>query len=1223
MQIKDTGGSGIQEILWYREKGTTTWKKNSSKDGSYNHFYIEKAYTGKTLELMVKDKARNYSKTLEVKLQKIDFDGPKINGIEKNGVNVIVKAEDLGSGIKEYYDGNKWNIWPNGSKEVTLSFKENTTITAGTIKLKDNLGNISSYNKEIKIGIITRFSAQVNYSIINLTNKDVKVTITANKEIKDIPSGWQKLTNGIQIVKNYTKNTENQGETIRLEAKETGEVFNANVKITNIDKILPTINVNGNPENWVKEAVIEVDAKDASGILGYSFNEGKYKEQNTYTVTKNENLKVKVKDKAGNIAEQVVTVNKIDDKLPSIIGVANLKYADDKSRATVEIIAKDDETGLDKYYDGRTWKDWPEGNDKIELEFSDNTVIKAGTIKIKDKAENEIAYNKSIIVNGIDKKELELEQIEYSTKELTNKDVIVTVRANKEILEPDGWSYVENDKKAITKTYSENTQGEGEILSLQDANTKKILTIEEKIKVENIDKIAPIIRKEDITYEVMENSHVKAVVKANEEILPITNTKNGLGVKWSLDENNKKIISAEFSTNKRGNILVKDKAGNTAWVSIEINIPDLPESLNAEIMYKEIIGQEEKDINNDVFTKNNVKVIINVSREINEVENWILSNDKKSIEKIYEDYVEDEKITLVDRNNNNYKEEVIISIKIDKKAPKITNITGNPENWKQKAVIKVIAEDENGIAGYSFNGENYVSKNTYTVTENGNITVKVKDNAGNESEIQNIEVTKIDNKAPIIENITKNISIDKQKISLTIDAVDEGDSRIKDYSFDGGITWQNENSYDYFCNQTIDSGTIKVKDNAGNITTYNEQILIEEIDNSNLKVIKTQYSTLDLTNGDVEVTIITNKEIEQVDGWELSNDKKSITKAFSENTADSGEIVILTDSNTKRLIAEHIYISNIDKIAPNGDITYNKISNKEVQVTIKVNEKIQELDGWELEDDNTLTKIYTENTNLNGENVVIKDLAGNEKVLTIKVDNINYDAGINVDIIYSTKDATNKPVKVQIKADRKVTIENKYKELNWKLLEDEKTLEKIFYENGIEMIELIDLDDQNNKENVYICVNNIDKQETKIIVVYEELEDGKINVILRSNKEIKEKENWELSETKLELSRIYEKDTEEIVIVKDIFNQEYEIKIKVVIKKSEEDNEEKIENEYDIDGNGTVDVVDVLLLKRILVSGEDNNSKIDDQIKKSADINKDGKINVIDLLLLKRKLLKR
>ena len=244
-------------------------------------------------------------------------------------------------------------------------------------------------------------------------------------------------------------------------------------------------------------------------------------------------------------------------------------------------------------------------------------------------------------------------------------------------------------------------------------------------------------------------------------------------------------------------------------------------------------------------------------------------------------------------------------------------------------------------------------------------------------------------------------------------------------------------------------------------------------------------------------------------------------------------------------------------------------------------------------------------------------------MLTIKVDIIKQDAGINVDMIYSTKDVTNKSVKVQIKADRKVTIENKYKELNWKLLEDEKTLEKIFDENCTEMIELIDLDDLDNKESVYVCVDNIDKQETKIITIYEELEDGKINVILRSNREIKEKENWELSESKLELSRIYEKDAEEIVIVKDIFDQEYEIQIKVVIKKSEEDNEEELENEYDIDGNGTIDVADVLILKRIIVSGEDDNSKINEEIKESADINKDGKINVIDLLLLKRKLLKR
>ena len=139
MQINDEGESGIQEVLWYREKGTDTWLKNKPKDGAYSHYYIEKQNSGKILEFKVKDNAGNNSRILSVNLKYVDFNAPLFTQVETKGVNVIVRAEDLESGIKEYYDGSKWSLWPEGKKEVVIPFSENTTISAGTIKLKDNV----------------------------------------------------------------------------------------------------------------------------------------------------------------------------------------------------------------------------------------------------------------------------------------------------------------------------------------------------------------------------------------------------------------------------------------------------------------------------------------------------------------------------------------------------------------------------------------------------------------------------------------------------------------------------------------------------------------------------------------------------------------------------------------------------------------------------------------------------------------------------------------------------------------------------------------------------------------------------------------------------------------------------------------------------------------------------------------------------------------------------
>ncbi len=73
-------------------------------------------------------------------------------------------------------------------------------------------------------------------------------------------------------------------------------------------------------------------------------------------------------------------------------------------------------------------------------------------------------------------------------------------------------------------------------------------------------------------------------------------------------------------------------------------------------------------------------------------------------------------------------------------------------------------------------------------------------------------------------------------------------------------------------------------------------------------------------------------------------------------------------------------------------VTYSTTeqTNKDVIVTIKANEEIQNVEGWKLSTDKmTLTKTYTKNTTEDGENIIIKDLAGNSTVVTVKVTSID------------------------------------------------------------------------------------------------------------------------------------------------------------------------------------------------------------------------------------------
>ena len=146
------------------------------------------------------------------------------------------------------------------------------------------------------------------------------------------------------------------------------------------------------------------------------------------------------------------------------------------------------------------------------------------------------------------------------------------------------------------------------------------------------------------------------------------------------------------------------------------------------------------------------------------------------------------------------------------------------------------------------------------------------------------------------------------------------------------------------------------------------------------------YSTTLSTNEDVTVTITANEEIQGVEGWTLSEDKKVLTKTYIENTEEEVIIKDLVGNSTSKTI---IKISNIDKIAPKIDVAYSttSVTDKDVIVTITSDKIIKSIDGWTLSSDKKqLTKNFKENGE---EQITITDEAGNSVTINIKVSNID------------------------------------------------------------------------------------------------------------------------------------------------------------------------------------------------------------------------------------------
>ena len=201
------------------------------------------------------------------------------------------------------------------------------------------------------------------------------------------------------------------------------------------------------------------------------------------------------------------------------------------------------------------------------------------------------------------------------------------------------------------------------------------------------------------------------------------------------------------------------------------------------------------------------------------------------------------------------------------------------------------------------------------------------------------------------------------------------------------------------------------------------------------------------------------------------DDMKILTKTYSENTADAGENVKLTDEDGNDLIV-NVKITNIDKKSPTIEVKYELATDKKSsKVTIKANEKIQEISGWTLSSDQmSLTKTYTKNTDSSGETIQIKDLAGNVQNAVVKIANIEEETkkDLKVNVEYKTKDG---------KVEAKIIANNKLQKVSgWTLSEDGLSLSKTYSANTEETVEVRDI--YNNVAKVSIKVTTIKSNST-------------------------------------------------------------------------------------------------------------------------------------------------
>ena len=245
-----------------------------------------------------------------------------------------ISVEDL---IKEGY------IKPDDQSDI-YDPRDNTSMNCYTLKMEykdgEYVAKLSDDLKRDENGTCKEYTKTSGYEICRIVgsncneikdgkwfNKNIKLGIKdANGLINrvDVSYSWSTNTGFTSNDKNVTTKVNLIGDiTYKCELKmkdDNGkDIVGVATKNVKIDRENPVISEIKYDTNWSLSKTIEVIATDGmgSGIKGYAIVKedqdcSKYKAKNTVDINSNGNYKVCVKDKAGNITEEIIEVTSID-----------------------------------------------------------------------------------------------------------------------------------------------------------------------------------------------------------------------------------------------------------------------------------------------------------------------------------------------------------------------------------------------------------------------------------------------------------------------------------------------------------------------------------------------------------------------------------------------------------------------------------------------------------------------------------------------------------------------------------------------------------------------------------------------------------------------------------------------------------------------------------------------------------------------------------------------
>ena len=894
-------------------------------------------------------------------------------------------ANNFARGYRNYITFSTMST-TNGNVDVKLNDKKiRTFFENGSCEVEYKYGNYKTNKITVAVDWINEtVRPQIESLVANTTkwtNSDVVLTVTANdgNSGHNLTYSWDEgKTYGTDATKTVTTN----GTYYVYVKNSIGSVSGQSIVIGNIDKDAPYIwKIEKSTESLTKEDIqITVSANESgsqserSGLAdsAYSLDKTNWSNSNVLTITANGTYTVYVRDNAGNIAQQDITINNIDKTGPTIQLTANTtEWTNGSVKLTVS--ATDNEGGAGLSSSPYSWDAQQTWGTTTTRYVSSNGEY---TVSAKDRLGN--ISTQSITVNNIDVIPPEITGVQDG-KIYTNVIVRPVITDNNEI------SRVALKKDGKLVQFSSGNEigesGQYELIAYDVANN--VTTIKFTLVISDTTK--PTVKLSANSTSWTKDNVILTVLAVDDD--------GGLGLAeqaYSWDNANTwgQETTKTVTTNGTYCVYVRDKAGNTTYESIKIeNIDKQAPSVS---------------LSQNVSLYTNGNVIITATASDNQSgladsayswdnqQTWTNAKTKEvTVNGTYTVYVKDKV-----GNISNKSIEVTY---IDKVNPTV-ELTPSTTDWtKDNITLTATATDNDGGSGisptnsaYSWdNQQTWTNTKTKEVTANGTYTIYVRDRAGNIAS-KSVTVSNIDKTAPTINVTASTTNLTKDNVTLTITATDS-QSNLADqpYSWDNQQTWTVARTKEVTANGTY---TVYVRDKAGNVA--NKSITVNNIDKT-LPTVNITPSTKNWTKENITLTISVNNAQESLGlddkpySWDGTNWGTSTTKEITTN----GTYTIYVKNKVGTIVEKSITISNIDKTAPTVNVTSNTTNWTKGNVTLTVTATDNQSNlseqpySWDKTNWGTST---TKEVTANGTyTVYVKDKVGNIANKSITVSNID------------------------------------------------------------------------------------------------------------------------------------------------------------------------------------------------------------------------------------------